>query len=814
MFRNFIVTAVRIAFKQRLTTILNILGMALGIAVSIILIMHVRYEFSYDKHIPDINRVYRIINQDLSVNSRDWATTSTQIFNEITDFIPEIEEAVRIKPIGNTTFSYENEIGELLSFEETGGFYVDSTIFDVFSISLIKGKRTNFNIDMNSIIITKSMAERYFGDDDPIGKQLRTTNSLFTVRGVIPDCPKNSHLDYTFFLPYKLFKKNLLNVGLQDLYYSKGWAGLYNYVKLKKNSNIDYVNKRMSDFTVHYYTPVYDNPDDILKHEILKLQAVKDIHLHSNLEEELTVNGNITYIYVFIISIFFILIIVATNYVNIATSLALKRTKEIGIKKINGSSSFLIKVQIILESILTAIVGGILAVLLIDIILPFYNQLADQHFALVDLFKTVNFVYFMIIVFGLGILSGVYPAFFITRFNPIYALKGLKNPTSKTNNFRKGLLIFQFVVSVFMIFATVGIYNQMNYFQNKNLGFDKENLVSFKTTGVIRDFIFNNPQSFKNEINSLPIVKNITYCSDIPGERLSVEALYFKDHDSDAPNPSLRFIRVDKEYIKTMGLKLIKGPGFTDDFPLTSKFILSKRAVEVLGLKDPIDKVASSVFGGEGIIRGVIDDYHFASLHQTIEPIVLEYNMNKDILRGSMIYNVIIRITPGNIKENLEILDNKIKELAPNAVINYTFVDDYLNSLYISETKMSNLFKSFTLFTIFIACLGLFGITAYNAELMTKEIGIRKVLGASNMSLIKHLTYKFMVFIFISIVIALPLAYWFIHNWLQNFAYHVTLSVSTWLIAIILSILIAYLTILYHALRIAHKKPVDVLKYE
>jgi putative ABC transport system permease protein len=813
MLKNVLVTAFRVAFKQKLTTLLNIIGIALGIAVSIVLIVHIRYETSFDKHIPDVDRVYRITNQNFGENPRHWATTSTPLVYEITEFFPEIEHAARLRPIGNLVLSFENENGEIIQFEEAHGFSADSTVFDVFGIEFISGNPVDFYEDMLSIVITESMAERYFGEEDPMGKQLQIEGgeAYVTIKGVIPDCPENSHLNYSFLMPMKTIRARMVEGGLEDLYYSKGWAGLYNYIRLKENASFESVQDRMDEFTYHYYAPVYDDSTEVLEKQLLHLQPVRDIHLRSHLEEEVRVNGNRTYIIVFLVSLIFILIVVGTNYVNLATSLALKRTKEIGIKKVNGSSSFMIRVQIMAEALISSLLGGFLAILLVDLLLPYYNQLTELDFGLGTIFSSSNLLIFIAITLGLGFLSGIYPAIFVTRLSPVISLKGLKDPTGKADTIRKVLLVFQFVVSVFMIFSTIGIYTQMRYFQDKNLGFEKENLVSFQATGTLGMYRMNNAAAFKEELLALPSVKSVAYASNIPGERLSVESLEMTDRDPNTPMRPMRFIRVCQDYIETMGLELVEGPGFTSENPQTSKFILSKKAVEALELDDPIDKTGTSMFGGEGIIRGVINDYHFASLHQPVEPVVLEYNMGQ--LRG-WTSTVLIRLNPGNARDQLKEIESAVRGMVPDAVINFTFVEDYLDTLYVSEIKMSKLFKGFTLFTILIACLGLFGITAYNAELRTKEVGIRKVMGASRASLIRSLSLKFMVFVFISVAIALPLAFWFIRSWMQNFTYRASLSVYAWILAVVLSISIAYLTIVYHAVKTANKNPADILKCE
>ena len=421
MFKNVIVTAVRIAFKQKLITMLNILGIALGIAVSIVLIVHIRYETSYDKHIPGVDRVYRITNRIFGENPRHWATTSTPMFHEITEFFPEIEHAARLRSVGNFSLSYENEKGEIIRFEETNGFNADSTIFDVLGIELISGNPIDFYEDMLSLVVTESMAKRYFGDDDPMGRQLKIEggDNYLTIKGVIPDCPENSHLNYTFFFPYKAFEARMVYGGYADLYYSKGWAGLYNYIRLKENTSFESVRDRMDDFTVHYYEPVYEDSSDILANQLLVLQPVQDIHLHSNLEEEIQVNGNSTYIYVFLVSLIFILIVVGTNYVNLATSLALKRTKEIGIRKILGASMGSIIKTLSVEFLILVIISNILAWL------PAYFLMSNwlDDFAYRTGLPIWIFAAATLISFFIAFLTISFQAVKAARANPVEAIK-------------------------------------------------------------------------------------------------------------------------------------------------------------------------------------------------------------------------------------------------------------------------------------------------------------------------------------------------------------------------------------------------------
>lgn len=813
MFRNFIVTTLRIAYKQRLTTFLNVIGIALGVAVAIILIMHIRWELSYDKFVPNADRIFRVTSENFGDNQMHWAKTSTPINSEICKFFPEIEAAVRICPTELPPLTIKKENGEIVKFEVKGGFFADSSVFDVFGISFISGSQSLFYSNINSIVLTESLAHKFFGEANPIGKQISTTvnSDVYIVNGVVPDCPENTHWKFEYLLPYSMFKTELIKYGYAELYYSRWWAGVYNYVKINDRAQLKGVFSRMNDFTVQYMGLYGGTPKEILSKRIFRLQPLTQIHF-SKLEEEMSVNANIIYVWIFIVSTIFILIVVSVNYVNIATSLALKRSKEVGLKKIVGASQWQLRLQLLGESLATSIIGGLLSILFIDLILPSYNDATSQSFTLFNIFHSDNFYFFISIIIGLGIVSGIYPAFFITRYKPVDAVKGLKDPAGKSNRLRRVLLVVQFAVSIFMIFSTLVIYKQMHFFQNKELGFNKENLVSIVTVGAIAEKGYNSSRSFKDELMKLPAVKSACFCSQLPGDRLSVEDLRFPSNDQNQSNPSLRFIRVDKDYVSTMGLKLIEGTGFTDDFQKSSNFILSKKAVEVLKLEKPLGVRGSSMFGGEGEIKGVIDDYHFASLHQPIEPIVLELNMGK--LRGVTTGNLILRLTPGNIKEKLSQIEKRVKEIEPDSKVYFTFIDDRLNALYVSESRMSKLFMGFTFFTIIISCLGLFGITGYNAELKTKEIGIRMTLGASKGSVIKYLSLKFVGFIVASIVIAMPLAYIFMSNWLNNFAYHTDISLINWLITIVIVVVITLSTILYHAIRIASRKPVDTLKYE
>ena len=817
MIRNFLITTLRLLHRNKISSTLNILGLSLSIAVCMIIVMHVQYELSYDKHFPKHDRIYRVTWGISGDNARQWAQTAPLIAEEIQPFFPEVEKTLRIKPFGGLTLKYIPNKGQPRSFDENRGCFADSTVFDVFDLQFISGNKETALNDFNSLVITRSMAEKYFGPEDPYGKILKWEDQgvELTVSGVIEDIPKNSHWVVDFIVPYKKFREFVINSGLKDLYYAKDWAGLFNYVLLKENTSFQNLRKKFPAFTKFFKE--YEGPEEeVIQQEIFRLQPIHKIHLYSHLEGEMGVNGNITYISIFIIFTIFILVVSSVNYVNIATSLALKRIKEIAIKKAVGAKKGLIQFQLISESFFVVVLGGLLSFLFMDLFLPFYNSISGNDFSFQTLFVPFHIFLFVGILLFLGILSGLYPALFITRFPTVALLRGINDPGSSSAKLRKSLMVFQFVVSVFMIFSTLGIYRQMIFFQHNEMGFDKEYLVSMNISGssTLTGSAIENPYAFKGVLQKLPFVLSASFCSNLPGQQLSVEGLRLENQSPDGPSPSIRFMRVDKDYIRTLGLHVTEGPGFTSENPSESKFILNEKAREVLNLENPIHTKGSSLFGGNGEIVGVIDNYHFASLHYPIEPLILEYNLISPVTKNSMLNNLIVKLSPGNIKDQLAKLESIYKNMDPECIVSFTFIDDFLNSRYINESKMSNLFKGFTLFTVLITCLGLFSITLYTAQLKTKEVGVRKVFGANRVSLVWMLSLKFISYILISFIIALPLAYLALSHWLDNFAYHTNISLLQWVITILGTLLLAFITIVFHAIRLANRNPVYSLRYE
>ena len=816
MLRFFFIVVIRNLFKQKLNSFINILGLSLGIATGFLILTHVKDEISYDRFFPKSERIFRVINRaHYGDQVRNWAPTAPVLADEMVKSFPEIEMATHFRQIPSTVLSYQPEKGEKKSFEENWGFLTDSIAIKMFDIEFLQGNSRTALRDVNSIIITPSIANKYFGENDPMGKIL-LYQSQFPVKvtGVFKEIPHNSHLKIDFLITFASFRNMLIDMGYEDMYNARTWAGVYTYVQLGNIDQKKDVESKMLDFQMEYYQGTFDVTREEMKSErMFSLQPITQIHLHSNLEQEISRNGNIVYIIVFTISAIFILFIAGVNFVNITTSHSFKRMKEVGIRKVVGAFKGQLIRQFIGEALILVFIAGLLGILFIDFLIPLYNQLSGKLITISQVFSANNIIVMSGIVIVTGLLSGIYPALFVSSFDPVISIKGIKDPKSKANRIRKTLLVVQFVLAGFMIFSTFIIYLQMEYFHTKEMGFDQENLIAIRTNGDLAEFAINEPDALINKITGHSSIISASLASNLPGERYSVEGLRPDSLPDDAELPSMRFMRTGKNYLTTLGLELIEGKDFRDIPSLTHGYILNETAVEALNLTNPVGSRGSSTFGGDGEIIGVIKDFHFASLHSLIEPLVIEY-LNTEEGRQIGIGNILVRIQPGQDKAAMKYLEKTVKELVPEAIFSYEFVETYLSSLYKDEKNVLDLFKAFSILSIFIACLGLFGISAFTAQLRTKEIGIRKTFGANTKSITLLVSREFIIYVIISLIISIPLGFYFMSKWLQNFAFHIQIQWWIILLSVVITLFIALLAISYQALKAAFTRPANALRYE
>ena len=808
MLRNYLKIAIRNIYKQKLNSVLNITGLALGIACSLLILFHVKEELSYDRNWPKAARIYRITNEGLDEGSHHWAVVSPLHALEIREEIPEIQLTTRLAYRYSNVLSYTPKVGEPRRFEEKGGFFSDPETIEVFDLKFIEGNPENSLNGVNTIVLTESMAKRYFRDEDPLGKTISDDSGqrLYKVTGVIEDVPFNTHWQFDYLVSMSTMYKTMKERGAEDWMVSRGWAWFYTYVLMQENQSIDTVRAKMPDFTARFYQE-FGTREEILARTKQHLQPITDIHLFSRLEQEMGPNSNIIYVYVFACVALFILLIAGVNFVNIATAQAFKRMKEVGVRKVMGAYRHQLQKQFLGESYIMSLIAAAFALVIFDITLPFYNQLAGKDLGFVRILTPENIGFIGLIIVLVGTLAGLYPAFFMSKFKPVNTLKNLRGPGSSVTIVRKGLVIFQFVISIFMIFSTITIYKQLDLFQNMSLGFEKDKLVAIELYGGLRRTIVQKTGVMKTEFLRNPAISGVTVISTLPGDRFSVENLRPEGTPEDKNLPSMRYLRVDENFLEILNIQLKEGRNFTRRAEYKPEFILNETAVQALELKEPVGKLGSNFRGTNAEIVGVVKDFNFASLHDNIESLVLEYN-------PAWAGYLLVKFQGNNTADILEFLEMKAREISPETLFMYTFVDEHLNRLYEGENRVNEIFQAFSLLAIFISCLGLFGLSAYSAEIRTKEIGVRKVVGATVSNIVVLLTKEFTKWVLISVVIAWPLAYFAMNSWLQNFAYRIDIDIWAFALSGIVALGVAILTVSYQSVKAAIANPIDSLRYE
>lgn len=626
MLENYFKAAFRSILKQRSYNVLNVLGLAVGISSGLIIALHIKEEVSFEKSFPDYQNIYR-------VHREGWATSSPPLAKEFVDFFPEVEAIARFSPYGTRVVTTDkNNPGEAT------GYYADSTVLKVFGFKVIDGDPHPLRA-LNTAVITRQMAHRYFGDETPrgnvlkngdqkqsivtaVGKVLKFDNQKeFTVTAVIEDPPVNSHLKFDYLISMPTFYTD----GREGADRNRGWMIMYSYARIRPGS-FDHVSGRLPQFIRKFYT---GDPD--VEQEVAtggwQLMPLRDIHLRSNLEKEMAPNNSIVYIYVFAAVELLILIVASANFMSLFTTLATRRVKEVGMRKIMGARPFHLMIQFLTEVLLLVFFSAILGIVFYQIALPFYNELSGNNLQPWQIFQRDNVLTLGIILITVIIISGLYPAFFIAGFKAGSFLKVSKLPSAMPNVVRNTLVIFQFVVSVSLIASAIIVHRQMNLVKNKDLGFDKEQVVSIKLYGRLWWRVMTEGDLLKNEFLKSPDILAVGLAGTLIGERLSVESVWPEGVDPEAEFPDVRVLRVDEGYLDVMNIELVTGRNFSRKFNDSTSYIINESAAHVMGLNSPVNETLISYSRGnrKGKIVGVVKDYHFASLHAEIEPLVIEY---------------------------------------------------------------------------------------------------------------------------------------------------------------------------------------------
>ena len=812
MYKNYFLVALRNFRKHFGYAFLNVTGLAIGIAACILIVLYIQDDLSFDKYHEKANRIYRVTDETIAEGTPTaTANTYSAATNALRNEFPEIPNIVRF-------YRYEALVsdGDVKQFQEPRFFFVDSTVLEMFSWQMVIGNPETVLDEPNSVVLTESTARKYFPDSnslsgygDPIGKTLRFENQVdLKITGIIQDVPRNSHFEYDFlgsFSTLNNFERWAMN--------NWHWPPMYTYLELPENTSAAALESQFPDLIAKYLG------DWARSQRMLHLQPLTDIHLTSNLENELAPNSDGQYIIIFSAIAFMILLIACINFMNLSTARSANRAREVGMRQVLGAYRWQLIKQFLSESLFVTFVAAILAIVIVNVLLPTFNDISGKSLTLAVQDLTFYAVFISGIILFVGILSGSYPAFYLSAFKPASTLKGGSTAGKSTAAMlRKGLVVFQFSISIALIIGTFTIYHQLDYMRNLRLGFDKEHIVSiplrdYTTTSTIKPL--------KDALKQNANIKSTTISYIVPGVKVPGEYSILPEGKNPDENWELSVLPVDYDFVKTFGLAITDGRDFSDEFSTDSTaIILNEAAVQKLGWESALDKHIQ--IGGknpdgafrklsEGRVVGVVRNFNIKSLHHDVAPLLL---VNRGDTRISHYNYFSVRINPGNISGGLAFIEEKWREYAPNRPFEYFFVDEQFDRLYRAEQRLGEIFISFSLLAIIVACLGLFGLAAFAAEQRTREISVRKVLGASISSIVVLLSKDFTKLLSISILVASPLAYFVMNKWLQNFAYQADQGLFPFMIAGILAFAIAMSTVGFQAIKAAMMNPVDALRNE
>jgi len=804
MFKNYLKIAARNFLKYKAYSFINITGLAIGIACCILILLYVQEEISYDRFHQNAERIYRVIVDESNEGKvRHLANTYAPMAPALQAAFTEITHVVRLFPNSVTVARSQEK-----RFQETRFFFADSTVFEVFSFPFLHGDSRTALMTPNSLVITAATAQKYFGAENPVGQILTVENQYdFKITGVLQEVSHNSHFDFDF-----LANINSLNTLMGTWLLQRGWywPPLYTYILLPPNAPISLMESRLPEFVRKNF------PHDLAPLQALRLQPLTDIHLHSDLENEIAPTGNIAYVYTFSAIAAFILLIACINFMNLATARSASRAKEVGLRKVIGAQRSQLVKQFLGESLFYAALALLLAIALVEFFLPLFNELTGKQI-------TSRYLNNWSVIFGLltiaalvGILAGSYPAFFLARFRPVQALqrKNIAGLGGRTPlRLRAILVVMQFIISIALIAVTVVVNQQLHFIQNQRLGFDKKHLIVIP----IRDeTVQQNFDAVKNSFLSQTGISQVTAISNFPWER----GYYDFFIHAEGMRPEAKFnmptFLVDQDFIRTFGMEIVAGREFSTDYATDAQeaFIFNEAAVKKLGLDSAVDKKIKmeSVAAGkprEGKVIGVVKDFHLRSLHYAIEPLILLISPAAHFRD-----NMVIRIDSKNRSQILATLEQKWREIAPQRPFEYFFLDDAFDRLYRKEQRLAQIFKYFAAIAIFVGCLGLFGLASFVAQQKTKEIGIRKVLGASVAGIVGLMSKDLIKLVLIANLIAWPIAYFAMNRWLQEFAYRINIGMEIFFFSGLLALVIALLTVGFQSLKVALTNPVEALRYE
>ncbi|MBU8892472.1 MAG: ABC transporter permease [Bacteroidales bacterium] len=781
MFKNYIITAIRNIRRDLFYSGINIIGLAIGMSCSILIMLWVYDELSFDKFHKDSEDIYRIIAK---LPSMEAAVGPLPLAQALKDEYPEIIASCNLRG-GNVLLKVDDR-----SYNNIKGIYSTKEFFDIFTFKILKKQKDSLLTDLNEIILTQETAEKLFGEKDPLGETINLNlDHDYIVSGIIQNTPTNSHFSFDFLINYKSIQS------IKDSENVWGSFSCYPFIKIASEAIPDTVANKIEN----YFTKIFGEDGNKIK---LGIQPITEVHLRSSHLTELYAKlGDIKYVLIFAIVSIFILIIACINFMNLSTAKATKRLTDVGIRKVVGARRSQLITQYLGESLFIAFIALLFALLFVDFMLPAFNSISQKEITMkVFTYKEIGWLITITILTGL--FSGSYTALYLSKIKSAQILSKEPIHGKKGRIFRQILVITQFSISISLIIFSFVVKSQMNFIQNKDLGYKIDNLITIDLGGDIA----NDYTNIKSVLLEIPDVLNVTSASSLPIQ--IIEGTYGGNWPGKDPDELYltNFCEVDNDFIPAIGLEIIEGRNFSEIFEVdTASYIINESAAKQMGLENPLGTEITFVRGSCKVI-GVIKDFHSQSIHSAISPLIL--------YRGKSSGNLILNVKDGNLKATIDKIRNKINENFPNYSLSYRTLTDRYNELYTNDKRVGQIFNYFAILAILLSCLGLFGLSAYSAEQRTKEIGIRKAMGSSISGIIFILEKDFIKWVLISNIIAWPVSYYFANKWLESFTYKVDISVYIFALATTLTFVIAIITVFAQAYRAAIKNPTESLRYE
>ncbi|WP_268124411.1 FtsX-like permease family protein [Roseivirga pacifica] len=803
MFKTYLMVAYRNVINQKVFSFINISGLAIGLTCFVLIALFIQNELSYDKFHENSDRIYRLVENFESEGVGEHSAslpfpTGPTLAGE---YPAEVKQQVRFFNFQSPTVALAYKEANK-AFNESRFFFADSSFLSMFDFALVQGNPRTALDNPNALLITESMAQKYFGDEDPMGKVLEFQGQQpLQVTGVLADAPLNAHFQFDFIASFSSLKYWYGGTLPRTWYWNPCWT----YVLLEHETDATAFEAKLPDFVNKYF------PDFIREDVTMELQPLEDIHLHSKLDYEIAANSNISNIYIFGAIAVFVLFIAAVNFINLSTAKAAKRGKEVGVRKSLGSKKSQLITQFIFESVLFTFIAIVVALGLVALLLPAFNNLIGKSIAFGTLFQPQFVIGGIAIGLIVGLLSGIYPAFILSNVRTVSVLKG-ERLKARGVQFRKVLVTAQFAISMFLIVGTVVAISQSKLLLNEDPGFESENVL---LVPVIRSGMGQHYEGFRNRALQSPYIKSVTAVEEVIGEKHQVNNYQYEGMDRSKPFPRF-FVRHD--FTETMGIKLVAGRDYDREFVTddTLAHVVNEAMVKAMGWGSPQEAIGKKFYHRNelmGKVVGVVEDYNFISKHHNIGPIVIDLKTMPGAFNLFIKY-MAVRVDGENLQQSISDLDKAWASVLPDRPFDFFFLDDRLEHVYAAEQTLGTITVIFSVLAIIVACLGVFGLVTFSVERRTKELGIRKVLGIRNTQIIGLVSKEFLLLILLAFLISIPASYFLIEAWLTGFAYRVDLQVWPFVFAGAVTLIICMGTVLFHTRKVAKINPAVTLKYE